>query len=148
MDCPAGSPCDHCVDARGIILNQNAEDGHKDEEPDWEMLPLFKSAGAMRGGRSIYRNVRLINWISAQKTCGSRQAAIMPFLAPDYTPYAELTGLTFDNVAREAVTYIQDPPQSWANLSDCVEFTCTGMYNIVMHFDQTSATGLNNPMVP
>lgn len=124
------------MDARGIILNQNAEGGHGDEEPDWEMLPLFKNAGAMRGGRSKYKNVRLINFTSAQKTCGSRQAAIMPFLSPDYTPYAELTGLIFDNVAREALTYIQDPPQSWANIQDCVEFTCTGMYNIVMHFDQ------------
>jgi len=60
--------------------------------------------------------VRLINFISARKTCGSRQAAIMPFLSPDYTPYAELTGLIFDNVHREALTFIQDPPQSWANI--------------------------------
>lgn len=114
-DCPLGSPCDHCVDARGVILNQNAEAGHKDREEDWKHLPLFEKAGAMRGGRATYRDLRLINFITARKTCGSRQAAIMPFLAPDYTPYAEFTGLIFENVAREALTYIQDPPQGWAN---------------------------------
>ena len=112
-------------------------------------MPLFAEAGALQGGRSTYRNVRLINFTSAEKSCsGARQAAILPFLAPDYTPYAEFTGLIFDNVAREALTWIQDPPQGWANLSDCVEFTCTGMYNIVMHFDQTVTTGLNRPFVP
>lgn len=72
----------------------------------------------------------------------------MPFLAPDYTPYATFTGLILDNVAREALTYIQDPPQGWANLSDCVEFTCTGMYNIVMHFDNTRTLGTLTPAVP
>jgi len=40
----------------------------------------------------------------------------MPFLAPDYTPYATFTGLILENVTREAMTYIQDPPQGWANL--------------------------------
>lgn len=89
----------------------------------------------MVGGQAKYRNLRLINFTTAFKTCGERQAAIMPFLAPDYTPYAEFRALTFDNVAHEAMAYIMDPPQKWANLEDCVEFTCTGMYNIVMHFE-------------
>lgn len=135
MDCPQGSPCDHCMSTRGVLLNQNAESEHKDREPDWKHLPLFEKAGSMKGGQSKYRNLRLVNFTTATKTCGARQAAIMPFLAPDYTPFAEFTDLIFDNVAREALTFIEDPPQKWANIQDCVEFTCTGMYNIVMHFD-------------
>ena len=113
------------------------------------MLPLFGSSGGFRGGRSTYKNIRLINFTSSEKSCpGATQYAIKPSLSPDYTPYSQFTALTLDNVAREAMVFIEDPPQSWANLSDCVEFTCTGMYNIVMHFDQTQAVGLNNPMLP
>lgn len=85
-------------------------------------------------GDSVVRNVEMINFTTATKVCGARQAAIMPLLAPDYTPYAVFENVLFDNVAHEAVTFIQDPPLGWANPSDCVEFTCTGMYNIVMYF--------------
>ena len=100
------------------------------------MLPLFGGeSGNINGGEAIYKNVRLINWTTARKSCGATQAAIKPATAPDYTPYSKFVGLTMDNVAREALTFIVDPPQGWANPSDCVEFTCTGMYNIVMHFD-------------
>lgn len=46
-----------------------------------------------------------------------------------------MKNIKFTNVAHEAVVFIQDPKQSWANLEDCVEFTCTGMYNIVIQFE-------------
>lgn len=54
----------------------------------------------------------------------------------------------FEEVSHSALTYIQDPPQKWANLQDCVEFTCTGMYNIVMYFSGIQTAGSFRPNVP
>ena len=70
------------------------------------MLPLFKSAGGLKGGKSTYKNIRLINFTTSKKECGASQFAIMPFLSPDYTPYSQFTGLMLDNVAREAMVFI------------------------------------------
>ena len=149
MDCPSGSVCDHCVETRGLLLNQNAELEHRDREPDWRKLPLFNLNGnSMKGGETEYKNVRLVNFEEKEKDCGAKQFAIRPFLAPDYTPYASFSGLTFDNVAHEAMLYIEDPPATWANPAQCVEFTCTGMYNIVMHFEETTLAGTFRPTIP
>ena len=50
MDCPQGSPCDHCMTARGIILNLPSEGEHRDREEKSDMLPLFNpKGGAMNG---------------------------------------------------------------------------------------------------
>ena len=70
------------------------------------MLPLFGSSGALKGGRSTYKNVRLINFTTSTKACGASQFAIQPSLSPDYTPYSQFTALTLDNVAREAFMFI------------------------------------------
>ena len=72
----------------------------------------------------------------------------MPFLQPDYTPFATMRNIRFTNVAHEALAWIQDPPQGWANKSDCVEFTCTGMYNIVIYFSGVTVGGGITPLIP
>lgn len=147
MDCPQGSPCDHCMDTRGLMLNSVQQGAHRDREDKWTMLPLFKESSAMTG-ESYYDNVELINFTTNEKTCGARQAAVMPFLQPDYTPFAEMKNIRFTNVAHEAVAFIQDPPQGWANEQDCVEFTCTGMYNIAIYFSQVKTGGDRTPFLP
>jgi len=147
-DCPQGSPCDHCLDSRGMVLNMPAEGAHLDRQEKFYKLPLFKVKGGAMQGDAIYTDNRFVDFTTNTKTCGSRQAAIMPYLAPDYTPYARFEGVVFDNVNHGALTYFQDPPQKWANLEDCVEFTCTGMYNIVTYFKGVRLTGQNTPMVP
>ena len=44
---------------------------------------------------------------------------------------------------------MRSPPQSWANLEDCgIEFTCTGLYNVVTRFENTRYTGDQNPGTP
>jgi len=49
-------------------------------------FPLFERSGSMQGD-SVYTRLRFVNFQSATKTCGAQQAAITPFLQPDYTPY-------------------------------------------------------------
>lgn len=50
-------------------------------------------------------------------------------------------------MAHEAAFFIEDPPQGWANPSDCVEFTCTGMYNIVIQLEGIQTVGTFQPNV-
>ena len=70
-DCPQGSPCDHCLDSRGMVLNMAAEEQHDDRQPKWYKLPLFKTSGAMQGDAK-YTNLELINYLSPFKTCGAK----------------------------------------------------------------------------
>ena len=42
--------------------------------------------------------------------------------------------------------HIDDPPQDWANPTDCGEWPCTGPLNIVLNFVGAQFTGLNRPM--
>lgn len=53
--------------------------------------------------------------------------------------------IVFDNVANDAVTYLYTPPASWAIISDCGEFPCTGPQNVVMQFKKVTCTGTNKP---
>ena len=108
MDCPPGSPCDHCMDAMGMVLNQAAETAHEDRNMKSKMLPLFKASGSMTG-HATYTNLEFINYKSSQKSCGATQYAIKPYLQPDYTPFATFKNIKLTEVAHEAFTYIQDP---------------------------------------
>ena len=43
---------------------------------------------------------------------------------------------------------IPDPNPGWANPADCVEFTCTGLYNVVMRFEQAQFYGEDVARMP
>lgn len=43
---------------------------------------------------------------------------------------------------------IPNPPQGWANPSDCVDFTCTGLYNVVMRLESPQYNGDFTPSLP
>jgi len=130
LDCAEGQVCDHCLDRMGMIFNQALSGSHKDREQKWQKLPLFKGSGAL-GGQGWYYDMKFINFDNFTTTCGSRQVALRPFLSPDYIPYVQFFEPVFTNLKKEALTFIPDPPQGWANPTDCVEFTCTGLYNVV-----------------
>ena len=38
--------------------------------------------------------------------------------------------------------YFDSPMQGWANLQDCGEFTCTGLYNVLIEMERTKYTGI------
>ena len=42
-----------------------------------------------------------------------------------------------NNVKPNAMAFIRSPPEAWANLKDCVEFTCTAPWNILFDFKDT-----------
>ena len=56
MDCPPNSPCDHCLDTTGVMLNNDCDstDGHLDIHEMWFKLPLFKLCRGFAGKGTYY----------------------------------------------------------------------------------------------
>lgn len=146
-DCAPGQKCDHCVDRAGMILNQALSGAHGDKQERWTKLPLFKSSGGLSGSGHYY-DMQFIGFESKTTTCGSIQTAIRPWLSPDYIPFANFYEPLFTNQEKEALAYIPDPPQSWANPTDCVDFTCTGLYNVVIRMQNPRYNGDTVPGLP
>jgi hypothetical protein len=41
----------------------------------------------------------------------------------------------FTNVLYDALVYFYDPPEKWANVTDCGKWPCTAPHNVVMNFN-------------
>jgi len=129
-----------------MVLNQANKGAHSDYQPKWAKLPLFKSSGSLSGSGHYYE-MEFIGFESKTTTCGSIQSAIGPYAkSPDYIPYANFYNPIFTNQAKDALAYIPDPDQGWANPSDCVEFTCTGLYNIAIRLQNPQYRGDTIPI--
>jgi hypothetical protein len=98
-------------------------------------------------GQAYYHNVHFINWKGSQKACGAKQKAIGPWPGnSDYVAYGEFINPTFNNVHDDAIVFYYPPSQGWINWEDCgIEFTCTGLYNIVIRFEDVYLTGNTRP---
>lgn len=94
-------------------------------------------------GQAYYHNTKFINWAGSKKACGALQKAIGPWPGnSDYVAYGEFIRPIFDNVHDDAVVFYYKPSQGWINWEDCgIEFTCTGLYNIVIRFEDAALTG-------
>jgi hypothetical protein len=64
--------------------------------------------------------------------------------APDLIPMHEFYDTTFTNVDNDAMAYFWDPPSGWAVISDCGEWPCTGPYNTLYSFKNSTFVG-NSP---
>jgi len=62
--------------------------------------------------------------------------------AADYVPIMNFYDTKFTNVEGDAMAYIYDPPQGWANLKDCNEFPCTAPLNVLLNFKRTTFSGI------
>jgi hypothetical protein len=83
QDCPEGSPCDHCIDRRGMVLPLFG--GHADSKPKYAKFPLWKGTSA---GTSNVRGHTFKFYNSTTTSCGSKQVAISPSLNPNFTPFS------------------------------------------------------------
>ena len=94
-------------------------------------------------GQGTYYNMEFINFESNKKTCGAGQFTFGPWPGnSDYVAYAEFINPVYDNVVEEALTFIPAPSQGWKNWEDCgLEFTCTGLYNVVTRLENIQSTG-------
>ena len=101
----------------------------------------MKGGGAYNG-YALYEDILVSGFSSRTSSCGAKTVAFSAnYLHSDLHPYAEFRNIRFNNMAKEAMFDIPPPPQGWANIADCGEFTCTGLYNVVTLFEGTTFTG-------
>jgi hypothetical protein len=55
--------------------------------------------------------------------------------ASDYIPMHKFNNIKFVNVEEDAMVWIADPPQSWANPTDCGPWPCTAPNNVILKFE-------------
>lgn len=142
LDCPNFDRCSACIPRRGLWIPTFG--AHFSEIPlAPKYLPyMFKQGGSWEGS-SLFKNIKFIGFDSAFNDCGASQAAITTnFKHPDFHPLANFEMITFMNTDESAMFAFDSPPQSWANLSDCWTFTCTGLYNVLSEFRSTTYSGV------
>jgi hypothetical protein len=143
QDCPdgngsaTGANC-ACPDKMGV-MSFGATRGSKGF--DWHIpasspRPIYKyKSYASWFSTAFLDTVQILNFKSAKTACGSRQTAFaINFSAADHIPIHNLNAIKFTNVAFDAVIFIYNPPQGWANIDDCGEWPCTAPSNVVYTF--------------
>lgn len=65
--------------------------------------------------------------------------------ASDYIPLHKFKNTKIRDVAANSFIHIEDPPQGWANPTDCGAFPCTAPDNVVLVFENTQYSGTNRP---
>ena len=106
-------------------------------------LPIYKSKSiGSYGGWTKFTNFRFIGF-SAKTKCGQEQNIFeISKYGADYNPINDFTNVVFTDVEDAAFAYIYDPPESWANISDCGEWPCTAPSNAVFTFDNVQYSGI------
>jgi hypothetical protein len=81
---------------------------------------------------------KFIGYASKTTDCGGVQSAIVTNDAhSDYHPLAQFVGTEFKNVDESAMFGFGKPRQEWAIPKECGEFTCTGLYNVLVEMKDT-----------
>lgn len=126
--------CDHCIDRFGLTMASIYSTEHRDrEEEKWEWLPLYNYSDCF-AGTVKYDGLRFFEYPSATTSCGSRQAALTVWhRQPNYVPFIHLASPDWTNVGQEAVAWLPEPLGDWADRSECGDWPCTAMKNVVIH---------------
>jgi hypothetical protein len=93
---------------------------------------------------AFFNDITFKDWTSGNRTCNtSTKHRIFGINSDnsDHVPVQKLTNVVFNNVADDAVAYLFDPPQGWANIKDCGEFPCTAPHNAVIKMSGVTKTG-------
>jgi hypothetical protein len=86
---------------------------------------------------------KFIGYASKTTDCGGAQSAIVTNNAQsDYHPLAKFEGTEFKNVDESAMFGFGSPNEEWANPKECGEFTCTGLYNVLVEMKDTMYTDI------
>jgi hypothetical protein len=97
---------------------------------------------------AFFNDITFKDWTSGNRTCNtSTKHRIFGINSDnsDHVPVQKLTNVVFTNVADDAVAYLFDPPQGWANIKDCGEFPCTAPHNAVIKMDGVTQNGSVTP---
>ena len=141
LDCPSGNQCSNCLGSKGVWIPTFG--GHMTEiELAPKKLKKMYASGGSWVGTSLFKDLQFIGFDSSKNTCGGAQAAITTNGASsDYHPVAHFQDIKFKNTDQSALFKFDSPSQGWANLADCGTFTCTGLYNVLVHMENPKFSG-------
>lgn len=143
-DCPSGLKNDFCVqtDKVGVITGAAAYKGKKPHIEGESALPPYKIKGdSAWGGKSVWNRLTFKDY-SANTTYGFKNSIISTSkYQPDYIPEIVAHDTKFINVDQDAIAYIRDPEEGWANVKDCGNFPCTAPQNVLFKFWNTTWEG-------
>lgn len=134
QDAPDGqSPW--CEDKHGLMLFSAATGGKPLHPTMPSSLPIHKiKSNGSWGGNVILNNVNF-NKFKSKTECGRKQNIIKRNKSSsDYIPPHLFKNTKFRDVQDGAFIFIDDPPQSWANPTDCIDWPCTAPNNVVINF--------------
>lgn len=141
QDCPLSNrSCNSCFGTRGLMLPVSGS-----QTVETHLAPKKipkKYAGGEMWGKPKMSNLKFIGFDQTTNECGARQAAISTNVQPDIHPIMYFRNAEFINTDQSALFDFDDPPQSWANMSDCWDFTCTGLYNVLVELEDTKYSGI------
>lgn len=98
---------------------------------------LKLSGNAARGNVAKYTNVVFKDFPGTGTRCNAaRKLRIFEThpQASDLIMQQIFSNIVLNNVSSDAFMFLMDPPEGWANLTDCVEFPCTAPENMLLSF--------------
>jgi hypothetical protein len=101
---------------------------------------MYKDSGKW-GGSSEFSGCKFIGYDETHQEaqgCENTQHAISTNTkSPNYHPLTEFKLTKFTNTADDAMFHFGDPNPGWINENDCGDFTCTGLYNVLVEMAGT-----------
>jgi len=141
-DCPdgttgtTGANC-YCPDKYGLMSFGSNRKGKTLHITSASARPIYKIKSYSAWNTKVeITDVNFINFKSAETACKGKQSvfALNPH-GSDYIPIHFFEKAKFTNVHFDALIYLYDPPNKWANVTDCGSWPCTAPHNVVMNFN-------------
>jgi hypothetical protein len=134
-DCPSTEEC-YCPNKMGFMLFGSHQGGRGLHPLKKSSLPVFKIKSYATFDSTVEVSNMEFSDFESQTRCGKKQVifARNPSAA-DRIPLHNFNGITFNNVAEDALAYIEDPSPGWANPTDCGDWPCTAPENVVLKFN-------------
>ena len=140
-DCPDAGDC-FCKSNFGVYAPTFGNMGGSRFSVGKKISKGMSIAGGMGTGKATFFENTFIGFSSPSNECGSSQRSIKNNgLVADMHSYSFFNDNTFVNQERKALINLASPPRGWANMKDCWTFTCTGLYQHILKFDNNRFTG-------
>jgi len=125
-DCPPNGGFCHKYNKGGYIAAPATYGGKPLHITKASALPPHKiKSDASWGSKVVLNRLEFRDWNATTREGMRSQIFTVNKNSPDYVPMHEFYDTKFINVEADAMSYIFDPPQGWANPYECGEFPCT-----------------------
>lgn len=142
-DCPKDGSFCKPVEKNGFLMNGATHSDKDLHVEDMSPLPIPKIKSLSVWGTRVFLNRNEFKNFKKTTSEGLRQSVIMiNEWQSDYVPMHEFFDTKFTDVDDGAMIFMYDPPEKWAILDDCGDFTCTAPKNVLASFQGTKFDGV------